>query len=83
MNSSLKIKDIPQNERPKEKLLAYGAESLSNSELLAIILRTGTQGENVLQLSGRLLSELEGLDGILKADGENLERVCDLAGLRR
>lgn len=45
MESSLKIKDIPQNERPKEKLLTYGAESLSNSELLAIIIRTGTQGE--------------------------------------
>ena len=67
MDSSLKIKDIPQNERPKEKLLIYGAESLSNSELLAIILRTGTQGENVLQLSSRLLSELEGLDGVLSA----------------
>jgi DNA repair protein RadC len=67
MENSLKIKDIPQNERPKEKLLTYGAESLSNSELLAIIIRTGTQGENVLQLCSRLLSELEGLDGILDA----------------
>lgn len=69
MNSdSLKIKDIPQDERPKEKLLTYGAETLSNSELLALILRTGTKGENVLELSGRLLGELEGLDGILKAN---------------
>ena len=75
MNSSLKIKDIPQNERPKEKLLAYGADSLSNSELLAIILRTGTQGENVLQLSGRLLSELEGLDGILSASFNDITSI--------
>lgn len=67
MNSNLKIKDIPKNERPKEKLLTYGADVLSNSELLAIILRTGTQGENVLELSNRLLSELEGLDGVLSA----------------
>ena len=56
MDNSLKIKDIPQNERPKEKLLTYGADTLTNSELLALILRTGTQGENVLELSNRLLS---------------------------
>ncbi|WP_160687264.1 DNA repair protein RadC [Clostridium sp. C2-6-12] len=75
MNSSLRIKDIPQNERPKEKLLAYGAESLSNSELLAIILRTGIQGENVLQLSERLLSELDGLDGIFSANFDNITSI--------
>lgn len=67
MDNNLKIKDIPQNERPKEKLLTYGADSLSNSELLAIILRTGTKGENVLELSGKLLSKFKGLDGILQA----------------
>jgi DNA repair protein RadC len=75
MDSSLKIKDIPQNERPKEKLLTYGADSLSNSELLAIILRTGTQGENVLQLSSRLLSELEGLDGVLSASFNDITSI--------
>lgn len=75
MENSLKIKDIPQNERPKEKLLTCGADSLSNSELLAIILRTGTQGENVLQLSGRLLSELKGLDGILSASFNDITSI--------
>ena len=75
MENSLKIKDIPQNERPKEKLLTCGADSLSNSELLAIILRTGTQGENVLQLSGRLLSELEGLDGVLSASFNDITSI--------
>ena len=79
MDSSLRIKDIPQNERPKEKLLTYGAESLSNSELLAIILRTGIQGENVLQLSGRLLSELEGLDGLLSA---NFNDITSIKGIK-
>jgi DNA repair protein RadC len=75
MENSLKIKDIPQNERPKEKLLTCGADSLSNSELLAIILRTGTQGENVLQLSSRLLSELEGLDGVLSASFNDITSI--------
>lgn len=75
MENSLKIKDIPQNERPKEKLLTYGAETLSNSELLALILRTGIQGENVLQLSDRLISELEGLDGILSASFKDITSI--------
>ena len=75
MENSLKIKDILQNERPKEKLLTWGADSLSNSELLAIILKTGTKGENVLQLSGRLLSELEGLDGVLSASFNDITSI--------
>ncbi len=79
MKNNLKIKDMPQNERPKEKLLTCGADSLSNSELLAIILRTGTKGENVLQLSGRLLSELEGLDGILSA---NFNDIINIKGIK-
>lgn len=75
MNSSLRIKDMPQNERPKEKLLTYGAENLSNSELLAIILRTGTRRENVLQLSSQLLSQLGGLDGVLNASFNDITSI--------
>ena len=75
MDSSLRIKDMPQNERPKEKLLTYGAESLSNSELLAIILRTGTKRENVLQVSSRLLSQFEGLDGVLNASFKDITSI--------
>ena len=54
---NIKISDMPLNQRPIEKLLKYGAESLSNEELLAILLRTGTKGENVINLSTRLISE--------------------------
>lgn len=79
MDNSLKIKDMPQNERPKEKLLTYGADTLTNSELLALILRTGTQGENVLELSNRLLAELDGLDGILSA---NLKDIISIKGIK-
>ncbi|HBJ1650659.1 JAB domain-containing protein [Clostridium botulinum] len=79
MENSLKIKDIPKNERPKEKLLSYGADTLNNSELLAIILRTGTKGENVLQLSNRLLSEFQGLDGILEA---SLDDITSIKGIK-
>ena len=53
------IKDLPAGERPRERLKKYGAGSLSNAELLAIILRTGVGGENVLNLATRLLAPPE------------------------
>lgn len=68
MNSNIKISDIPENERPMEKLLTSGPESLNNAELLAVILKTGTRGENIISLCTRLLSECDGLDGLLNRD---------------
>jgi DNA repair protein RadC len=64
---SIKIKDLPQNERPTERLLRYGAENLSNSELLAVILRTGTAKENVLNLCSKILSEKGSLNALLNS----------------
>jgi len=51
----LRIKDLPSFERPREKLIWYGPDGLSNSELLAILLRSGNKGENVISLSNRVL----------------------------
>lgn len=53
----LTIKDFPLEERPRERLIKTGPKSLSNAELLAIILRTGNKKENVLELSKRLIKE--------------------------
>jgi len=50
-----KIKDLPKIERPREKLIKYGPEKLSNSELLAILLRSGKEGENVIELANKIL----------------------------
>lgn len=50
-----RIKDLPKIERPREKLMRYGPEKLSNSELLAIILRSGKKGENVVELASKIL----------------------------
>jgi len=50
-----KIKELPKVERPREKLINYGPEKLSNSELLAIILRSGTKEENVVELANKIL----------------------------
>jgi len=67
--------DFPLGERPRERLQNYGAAALSNAELLAILLRVGSQGENVLALSTRLLSEYGGLDGLARASFSDLEDV--------
>ncbi|MDD3223810.1 MAG: DNA repair protein RadC [Clostridium sp.] len=75
MNNSLKIFDFPQNERPRERMFRYGAKVLSNCELLAIILRTGTSKENVLDISNRLLVKGGGLNGVLKLDFNELIEV--------
>lgn len=67
------IRDLPESERPRERLKHYGAQALSTSELLAILLRTGVKGENVVQLSVRLLSQYKGLAGLAKANFNELE----------
>ena len=52
-----KIKDLPKIERPREKLVAKGAENLKDSELLAILLRTGKSGKNVIEVASQILSK--------------------------
>lgn len=79
MQNNIKINDIPKNERPMEKLLKYGADDLTNAELLAVLLRSGTRGENIISLSTRLLSEVGGLDGLLHI---NLDEVKKLKGIK-
>lgn len=53
----LRIKDLPLEERPRERLVKHGPKTLSNSELLAIILRSGSKKENILELSKKILKE--------------------------
>ncbi|WP_292372605.1 RadC family protein [Methanosarcina sp. UBA411] len=55
--NNVRIHDIPEEERPRERLIRNGPESLSNAELLGIILRTGSKEENVVSLSNRILSK--------------------------
>jgi len=57
-NTNYTIKSLPADDRPQEKLLKYGAGALSNSELIAVILRTGTREENVVMLSQRMQKEV-------------------------
>ena len=78
VSTPLLIRDFPAEERPRERLCAYGAGNLSNADLMAILLRTGLKGENVHDLSKRLLREFDGLDGIARATYEDL---CEQRGI--
>ena len=78
---AVKIKDLPKIERPREKLEKYGPERLSNSELLAILLRTGSEGVNVVQLSNKVLKKFSG-DGLLKASLTELKNTFGLGAAK-
>ena len=53
----MKIKDLPKSDRPREKLIAKGVDNLKDSELLAILLRSGTTGKNVIEIASQILSK--------------------------
>ncbi len=74
-NYHLTIHDFPVGERPRERLKHYGAAALSNAELLAILLRVGSQGENVVALGTRLLKEFGGVSGLAKVSFGELTDV--------
>jgi DNA repair protein RadC len=74
------VKDLPADARPREKLIARGAGALGDSELLALLLRTGTAGRGVLQMAEELLREFRGLAGLLHASADDLKRVKGLGG---
>ncbi|OPJ63750.1 RadC family protein [Clostridium oryzae] len=75
MYNCLKIMDLPESERPRERALKYGAEALSNAELLALILRSGTSGENILNLCNRILKECGGLNNLLNYSAEEYMKL--------
>lgn len=74
------LKDLPADAQPREKLLARGAAALGDTELLALLLRTGTAGKGVLQLAQELLHEFGGLAGLLHTGVEELKRIKGLGG---
>jgi DNA repair protein RadC len=70
----MKILDMEKNSRPRERLENFGVESLSDSELLSIILRTGTKSENVIDMSNRLIA-LYGIDELFNCTISELEKI--------
>lgn len=72
---SLTVSDLPPKERPRERLYENGAENLTDSELLAIILRTGFKGESVIHLAQRLISKFGSLSELMNASIDDLKTV--------
>ena len=70
----MKIKDLPEQNRPRERFLKHGPETLSDAELFAIILRTGTIQENVIDMSNRLIAEY-GLDKLFECSLKELQKI--------
>ena len=60
----MKLKEIPKNERPRERLIKYGAENLANEDLISIILGTGTKDINVRELSIKILNQIKSLNDL-------------------
>ena len=75
----MKVAELPPDERPRERMLAKGAASLSDVELLAVLLRTGSKGEAVLDLARRMLAEAGGLAGLA---GQDLAELTRCSGVK-
>jgi DNA repair protein RadC len=73
--SQLKIREMPAQERPREKLLARGVSALSDPELIAILLRTGLRGANAVEVGRQLLQKYKSLTGISRCTVKELRRI--------
>ncbi len=73
-----KIKDWPENDRPRERLVKYGAQSLSDAEILAIILRVGNQELTAIDLARKLIKECNGFRGL---DMKSIAELCQVNGI--
>lgn len=75
MEKSFTIHDLPQNERPRERLKRVGIDNLSLQELLALVIERGKKGENVLSVAQNLLTHFASLEKIKGASIEELQKV--------
>ena len=82
-SGKMRMKDLPINERPYEKLEKYGEERLSDAELLAIIIKTGTRNERVVELSQRILKANSNNEGLSYLHDMSIEELKDIKGIGR
>lgn len=75
----LRIRDLPEEEKPREKLTKYGPASLKNYELMAVILGKGTRKEGILELSKRIMSQYGDQAVFSRGDVDTLEKVLSLS----
>jgi DNA repair protein RadC len=79
-STAVTLQTLPADARPREKLLARGAAALSDTELLALLLRTGLAGKGVFALAQELVDGFGGLAGLLAAGADDLKRIKGLGG---
>ncbi len=72
--SQLKIREMPREERPREKLAAHGATALTDPELIAILLRTGVPGANAIEVARKLLKDYGSLGGLSRCTVDQSKR---------
>jgi DNA repair protein RadC len=75
MSPGIRIKDLPNTERPRERLAEHGADALKNSELIAILLRTGLKGASAIQVAEQLLHKFGTLDNLSRAALPDLRQI--------
>ena len=75
MSESLRLKDQPASERPRERLVARGPDALTHAELIAILLRTGLQGTNVVQVGQNLLQKFGSLNALALASVDEIKKI--------
>ncbi|EDY20122.1 DNA repair protein RadC [Chthoniobacter flavus Ellin428] len=73
--ATLRIHELPEQDRPREKLAAQGAGALSDSELIAILLRTGLPGANAVDVARKLLAEFKSLSGLARCSVKELSKI--------
>ena len=76
MSESLRLKDQPVNERPRERLVARGPDALTQAELIAILLRTGLRGANVVPVGQNLLQTFGSLNALARATVDELKQIA-------
>src|SRR4029077_4444414 len=77
--AQLKIREMPADERPREKLLKHGPGALSDAELISILLRTGRVGANVVDVARELISKHGSLREISRC---SVEELCQITGIK-
>src|SRR6516165_2224876 len=75
MSQGMRLKDQPVSERPRERLVARGPDALTHAELIAILLRTGLQGMNVVQIGQGLVQRFGSLNALALASVDELQKI--------
>jgi DNA repair protein RadC len=74
----MKVKELPIDDRPREKLMLRGVQSLSDAELIAILLRTGTKGKSVIQLAQELVQKTGGLNNLSSQTSDAVQKYLGI-----